>query len=106
MNYCVDVDHVQQIDIRIVEYLILTSVPNPFNVEALFVQSTRMQRFLKTMYTLSCWYSLDSSRWVLSDMSTHVPGIQSFFSVCFFASFCIGEIITTASFLVKSLGSA
>ena len=40
---------------------------NPSNTEATFVQSTRMQKFMKTIKTLSCWYSLDSSRRVLSD---------------------------------------
>ena len=35
---------------------------NPFNAEATFYQSTAMQRFLKTIETLSCWYTLDSSR--------------------------------------------
>ena len=36
---------------------------NPFNAEAYsFVQSTRTQFFLKITQTLSCWYSLDSSR--------------------------------------------
>ena len=40
---------------------------NPSNAEATFVQSTRTQIFLKTIQTLSCWYSLDSSRGVLSD---------------------------------------
>ena len=39
---------------------------NPFNAEATFVQSTRTQRILKTSLTLSCWYSLHSSRRVLS----------------------------------------
>ena len=39
----------------------------PSNAEATFVQSTRTQSVLKTIETLSCWYSLDSSRWVLSD---------------------------------------
>ena len=34
---------------------------------------------------MSSWYSLDASQ-----MSTHMPGIESFFSV--FASFCIGQI--------------
>ena len=28
----------------------------PSNAEATFIQSTRMQRFLKTISTLSCWY--------------------------------------------------
>ena len=40
---------------------------NPSNAEATFVQSTRKQRFLKIILTLSCWYSLDSSLRVLSD---------------------------------------
>ena len=40
---------------------------NPSNAKATFIQSTRMQRFLKTIETLSCWYSLESSHWVLSD---------------------------------------
>ena len=35
---------------------------NPFNAETTFVQSTRTQRFLKSIQTLSCWYSLESSR--------------------------------------------
>ena len=35
---------------------------NPSNAEATFVQSRMMQRFFKTTLTLSCWYSLDSSR--------------------------------------------
>ena len=41
--------------------------PNPFSAEATFVQITRMQSFLKTIFILSCWYSLESSREVLSD---------------------------------------
>ena len=40
---------------------------NPFNAESFFVQSTRTQIFLKTIQTLSCWYSLERSRGVLSD---------------------------------------
>ena len=52
---------------------------NHFNVEATSVQSTRTLRFLKTIITPSCWYSLDSSRWVrYSQMSAHLPGFQSF----------------------------
>ena len=34
---------------------------SPSNVKATFIQSTRMQRILKTVQTLSCWYSLESS---------------------------------------------
>ena len=40
---------------------------NPFNATATFVQSTRIQRFLKTIQTLSCWYSLENSCRALSD---------------------------------------
>ena len=40
---------------------------NPSNTNTTFVQRIRTQRFLKTIQTLSCWYSLDSSRWELSD---------------------------------------
>ena len=47
---------------------------NPFNAEATFIESTRRQRFLKTIQTLSCWYSLDSSQ-----MSTHLLGFRSVF---------------------------
>ena len=39
---------------------------NSSNAETTFVQSTRTQSFLKNIESLSCWYSLDSSRWVLS----------------------------------------
>ena len=39
-----------------------TTVINPSNAKATFVRRTRMQRLLKTILTLSCWYSLDSSR--------------------------------------------
>ena len=35
---------------------------NPSNAEATFVRSTRMQIFLKSILTLSCWFSLDSSQ--------------------------------------------
>ena len=35
---------------------------NHSNAEASFVQRTRTQIFLKNIQTLSCWYSLDSSR--------------------------------------------
>ena len=34
----------------------------PSNAEATYVQSIRMQRFLKNIQTMSCWYSLESSR--------------------------------------------
>ena len=38
------------------------SFMNPSNAEATFVQSTRMQQFLKNIETLSCWYALVSCR--------------------------------------------
>ena len=44
----------------------LTDPFNPSNAEATFVQSTRMQTFLKSIQTLLCWYSLDSSHRVRS----------------------------------------
>ena len=40
---------------------------NPSNAEATFFQSTKTQLFLKTIETLSCWYTFESSCWVLSD---------------------------------------
>ena len=40
---------------------------NPLNAKATLIHSTRAQRFLKTIQTLSSWYSLDSSSWALSD---------------------------------------
>ena len=58
----------------------------PSYAEATLVQSTRMQRFLKTMQTLSCWYSLDNSHWVLSDAR-----LSTILKV-FFASFWIDQI--------------
>ena len=40
----------------------VSSLVNPSNAEATFVYSTRTQRFLTTILTLPCWYSLESSR--------------------------------------------
>ena len=39
---------------------------NPMNAESTFFQSTKKWTSLKTISTLSCWYSVDSSRRVLS----------------------------------------
>ena len=36
------------------------------NAKTTFVHITRTQTSLKTIWALSCWYSLDSSHWVLS----------------------------------------
>ena len=33
---------------------------NPSSAEVTFVKNTRMQKFLKIVLTLKCWYSLDS----------------------------------------------
>ena len=63
---------------------------NTSYAEATFVQNTRPQRFLKTIETLSCWYSLDSSRQVLSDEYPFTRVSIIFFM--FFASFCNGQI--------------
>ena len=38
----------------------------PSNAEATFIQSTRTQKFQKTIWTLLCGYSLESSCWALS----------------------------------------
>ena len=35
---------------------------NPFHAEATFIHGRKMQNLLKTIQTLSCWYSLESSR--------------------------------------------
>ena len=40
----------------------LADVFNPSNAEATIVQSTRTLKSLKTIETLSCWYSFESSR--------------------------------------------
>ena len=41
---------------------------NPFNAEATFIKGTITQiLFLKTFEILSCWNSLESSCWILSD---------------------------------------
>ena len=62
---------------------------NPSNADAIFVQSMRTQIFPKTIEILSCWYSLESSRRVLSNEYPFawVPVIFRMF-----ASFCIGVI--------------
>ena len=60
-----------------------THYPNPSNAQTTFVQSTRMQRFLKIIQTLSCWYSLDSSQWVsMCQGFSNFSGFFASFSVC------------------------
>ena len=60
---------------------------NPSNAEATFVHSTRTQSSFENHLNLSCWYSLDSSRWVLWD---ECPCVSTIFQL--FAWFCIGQI--------------
>ena len=64
----------------------LVSGLNSYNAEATFVPSTRTQRFLKIIETLSCWYSLESSHRVLSYEYPFawVSVIFSFFSIILF----------------------
>ena len=64
-------------------------IPNS-NAKTTLVQSTQMQRFLKTILTLSCWYSLESSHWVLSDEYPISKVSVIFFS--FFVLFSFGKI--------------
>ena len=58
---------------------------NTSNANATFVQSTLMQRLLKAILTLACWYCLDSSRRVLSNK---YPCALVSVVLVFFASFC------------------
>ena len=77
---------------------IVFKVVNPSNAEATFVQSTRLQRFL----TPSKPRHVGIHKKALTDysqMSTHVLGFQSLFSI--FASFCIGQSTATSSIRVK-----
>ena len=62
---------------------------NPYNANATFVQSTRLQRFCKwpnPYYVGIHWIALAE----FSLMNTNMPGFQSSLKV--FASFCIGQI--------------
>ena len=67
-----------------------TGLLNPRNAEATFDQSTRMQNLWKPSKPCHVgihWIALAED----SQMSTHLPGFQSF--LCFFfASLCIGKI--------------
>ena len=69
----------------------------PSNAEATFVQSTRIQRFLKTKPCHVSIYRKALAKY--SQMSTHVPGFQSFFSVLH--HFVLAKLATT-SIKVKS----
>ena len=68
----------------------MLKVTQPFQYWGYFhPKSTRKQRSLKTIYTLSYWYSLDSSHWVLSH---EYPFTRVSVIFRYFASFCIGQI--------------
>ena len=75
---------------------------NSSNAGATFVQSTRTQRLLKTIWTLSCWYSLESSLWVLSDEYPH-PRVSVFFLV-FSATFMLAILTTSCIRVTTCIG--
>ena len=57
---------------------------NPSNAKTIFILSTK--------HTLSCWYSLDSSLWVLPDEYPYARvSVIFYFFFSFFASFFIGQ---------------
>ena len=69
---------------------VLKHFNSPSNAEATFVSSTRMQRFLNTIQTLSCWYSLDSSQ-----MTTYMPGFLPFL-INVFNHFVLAKLATSS----------
>ena len=54
----------------------LFAILNP--AEAVFSPKHKEAKILKTISSLSCWYPLEISRWVLSD-EYRLPGFQPFF---------------------------
>ena len=72
---------------------------NPSNAEATFVQSTRTQRFLKTFWMLSWWYSLDSTCWIYT--LRWVPMCQDFSHFLGFFHHCIVATVATSSIWVN-----
>ena len=60
-------NHLSQMSADLYLHITISKDFNHSNAEAAFVQRTMTQRFLKTIWTLSCWYSLNSSHWVLTD---------------------------------------
>ena len=72
---------------------------NPSNAMAIIVRSTRTQRFLKTISTLSSWYSLDSSNWILSEEYTYARVSVTFSG--YIVSFCKGQISHKQHYRVK-----
>ena len=75
---------------------------NPFNAETTIIESTKMQRFLKTTKTLSCWYSLESFRRVLSDEYPFARVSVTFYD--FLHDFVLDKL-TSNSIRVKSVRS-
>ena len=73
---------------RSVDYL------NPFHAKATFVYGRKMRKLLKTIQTLSCWYSLESSRRVLSDEYPFVR-VSVLFSV-FWHNFVLTKSATSS----------
>ena len=71
---------------------------NPSNAEATFIQSTKTQRFWnpsKPCHVGIHWIAVTE----YSQMSTHVPGFQSFFR--YFASLCVLANSAPSSIRVK-----
>ena len=63
---------------------------NSCNAEATFVQNTRPNIFENQLNPVINADTHRKALAVYTQMSTHVPGFQSFFM--YFASFCIGQI--------------
>ena len=66
-----------------------------YDAEVTFAQSTRVQRSLKTILTLSCWYSLDSSHRVLSDEYPYAWVLVIFQG--FLPRFLLAELATSST---------
>ena len=75
-------------------FLIKMSVTKliPSYDDATCIHCTRTQRFLKTIYTLSCWYSLDSSCSALLD--EYPCAMVSVIFQGFFASIVLSKLAT------------
>ena len=72
----------------------------PMPIKATFFQSPWTQRFLRTLKTRSCWYSLDSSRSVLSD-EYHLRWFRSIFRV-FLQPFVLAKLANVTSVRVNA----
>ena len=60
---------------------------NPSTAVATFVQCIKKQKIIKTILTLSMWYSLDSSHWVLSDEYPFAM-VSVIFQLCCIILYC------------------